>query len=433
MVSEPREKLNSFWFTRIINFGNPSSDRVSFRSPFPSPKAFRSAISWSENPHHCQHFSGDIFPVTFLKAPEPKTDPHASHVPLFSGGLNPTHRHVRVRGPLSGVELLPAGSSDAVLHFKASVSPLQTLLLHFFAFQPLAGLLSASSGLRRQLPSLAETSVRLGKASSSSTVTFLLCLGPDIPGSSSTAVIRPPFRVLFDPNVIQSQFMGQGYESHLVTPEDAIPDVDKVQWKKIDAQLSSVLWKSVDPKILHHLCAYKTCFKFWTRAKGLYTNDIQRFYKVVSDIVHVRQQDMDLSTYIGRIASLKEEFLTLMPFTNGAEAQQIQTDKFFMVLTLIGVCPDLESVRDQILASPSVPSLDDVFARLLRLSSTQTLSTDGPSDSSVLASQTNSRGGRSGNRGQGQRPQCTYCNKLGHTRDRCYQLHGRPPRTAHIA
>ena len=88
-----------------------------------------------------------------------------------------------------------------------------------------------------------------------------------------------------------------------------------------------------------------------------------------------------------------------MPFTNGPEAQQIQTDKFFMVLTLIGLRPDLESVRDQILASPSVPSLDDVFARLLRLSSTQTLSTDGPSDSSVLASQTNSRGGRSGNWG----------------------------------
>ena len=98
---------------------------------------------------------------------------------------------------------------------------------------------------------------------------------------------------------------------------------------------------------------------------------------------------MDLSTYIGRITSLKEEFL-LMPFTNGAEAQKIQTDKFFMVLTLIGLRLDLESVRDQILSSPSIPSLDDVFARLLRLSSTQTLSTDGPSDSSMLASQTNS-------------------------------------------
>ncbi|RVW60104.1 Retrovirus-related Pol polyprotein from transposon RE2 [Vitis vinifera] len=114
-------------------------------------------------------------------------------------------------------------------------------------------------------------------------------------------------------------------------------------------------------------------------------------------------------------------------------AQQTQLDKFFMVLTLIGLRPDLEPIRDQILGSSSVPSLDDVFARLLRISSTQTLPSDSASDSSVLVSQTTSRGGRSGTRGRGQRPHCTYCNKLGHTRDRCYQLHGRPPRTAHMA
>ncbi|RVW91951.1 hypothetical protein CK203_030104 [Vitis vinifera] len=36
-----------------------------------------------------------------------------------------------------------------------------------------------------------------------------------------------------------------------------------------------------------------------------------------------------------------------------------------MVLTLIGLRPDLETVCDQILDSSSVPSLDDVFARLL--------------------------------------------------------------------
>ena len=44
-----------------------------------------------------------------------------------------------------------------------------------------------------------------------------------------------------------------------------------------------------------------------------------------------------------------------------------------MVLTLISLRSDLETVRDQILDSSSVPSLDDVFARLLRISSTQTL------------------------------------------------------------
>ena len=63
----------------------------------------------------------------------------------------------------------------------------------------------------------------------------------------------------------------------------------------------------------------------------------------------------------------------------------------------------------------------------------KTLPSDNISYSSVLVSQTNSRGGRSGNRGRGQRPYCTYCNKLGHTRDWCYQLYGLPPRTTHVA
>ena len=122
-------KLYSFWFTHVIDSGNPSSDRVSFRSPFPSPKVFRLVIFWLENPHHRQHFSGDISDTdhiirsakrrfaTFLKAPEPKTDPRASHAPFFFGGLNPTHQRMRARGPLSGDELLPTGSFGAVLHF----------------------------------------------------------------------------------------------------------------------------------------------------------------------------------------------------------------------------------------------------------------------------------------------------------------------------
>ena len=142
---------------------------------------------------------------------------------------------------------------------------------------------------------------------------------------------------------------------------------------------------------------------------------------------------MDLSNYIDQIASLKEEFLTPMPLTSDVGAQQTQINKFFMVLTLIGLHPDLETVRDQILGTPSVSSLDDVFARLLRFSSTQTLPSDSTLDSSVLVSQTNLRGESRGNRSRGQRPHCTYCNKLGHTRDHCYQLHGRPPRTAHVA
>ena len=67
---------------------------------------------------------------------------------------------------------------------------------------------------------------------------------------------------------------------------------------------------------------------------------------MVSAIVNIRQQDINLFNYIGQIASLKEEFLTLLPLTSDVGAQQTQIDKFFMVLTLIGLCPNLETIRD---------------------------------------------------------------------------------------
>ncbi|RVX04881.1 hypothetical protein CK203_019314 [Vitis vinifera] len=93
-----------------------------------------------------------------------------------------------------------------------------------------------------------------------------------------------------------------------------------------------------------------------------------------------------------------------MPLTTNVGNQRTQIDKFFMVLTLIASVQILRPSAIKFLAVSSVPSLEDVFARLLRISSTQTLSSDNTSDSSVLVSQTNSRG-----------------------------LHGRPPRTAHVA
>ncbi|RVW30859.1 hypothetical protein CK203_110523 [Vitis vinifera] len=150
-------------------------------------------------------------------------------------------------------------------------------------------------------------------------------------------------RALFDPNIFRSPnnenylswsasvelwFMSQGYEDHLVTQEADIPEV-------------------------------------------------------ASSIVNVKQQDMDLSTYIGQIASLKEEFSTVMSLTIDVGDQRTQIDKFFMVLMLIGSVQILRTVRNQILSSSFIPSLDDVFARLLHISSTQTLPSNNTSDSSI--------------------------------------------------
>ena len=62
-----------------------------------------------------------------------------------------------------------------------------------------------------------------------------------------------------------------------------------------------------------------------------------------------------------------EEFDTLMPVSTDVERQQEHRQTLFLVLTLAGLPPDNDSVRDQILASPTVPTIDELFSRLLCL------------------------------------------------------------------
>ena len=76
---------------------------------------------------------------------------------------------------------------------------------------------------------------------------------------------------------VELWFMGQGYEDHLVTQEADIPEVDRVQWRKIDAQLCSVLWQSVDPKILFIFGPTKHALNFGIRRKG-YTRMISNVF-----------------------------------------------------------------------------------------------------------------------------------------------------------
>ncbi|RVX17825.1 FAM10 family protein [Vitis vinifera] len=62
--SQGRKKNPNYFGLSVIHSEKSFSDRVSFRSPFPSPKAFRSTVSPSENPHRRRFFRrlffGDI-------------------------------------------------------------------------------------------------------------------------------------------------------------------------------------------------------------------------------------------------------------------------------------------------------------------------------------------------------------------------------------
>ncbi|RVX05085.1 Retrovirus-related Pol polyprotein from transposon RE2 [Vitis vinifera] len=348
--------------------------------------SFRSVGSSLETTHRRRNFPATYFSdtdhtrrsawrrsPTFVKAPASKEDPRAVHAPFSGRRLHLTRRRVRAREAFSGDAPPPPASPAADQHPYLPGSPIRALHV------PLLGIfvsVSPPNSLSGEVPATFSPPQSLHVPWE---VFFYLSGGTtcDLRPSPFFGGATPQSEAVLGLSSIQIReydhqksdlylcylwisydyseklvgsenylswsasvelwFMGQGYEDHLVTQEADIPEVDRVQWRKIDAQLCQ--------RIIH--------------------NDIQRLYKVASAIGHLSQQDLDLSTYI----------VLHGPYSYWPSS-------------------DLEPIRDQILGSSSVPSLDDVFARLLRISSTQTLSSDSASDSSVLVSQTTSRGGR---------------------------------------
>ena len=138
------------------------------------------------------------------------------------------------------------------------------------------------------------------------------------------------------------------------------------------------------------------------------------------------------------MSALKDELISILPKSTNIETSLSKTDQVFMIILLLNLGPYFENIREQILTGAVIPDFDEALARLLCHTSTatQSMQSEITPDTSVMVSQSlsrgYSRGGRGSNRGRGQRPQCTYCHRVGHTHHRCYQLHGRLPRTAHL-
>ena len=231
---------------------------------------------------------------------------------------------------------------------------------------------------------------------------------------------------------VEIWFLGQGLDDHLTKKAVDINTADQDQWKKADYQLVSLLWQSIDPKLLVHFRTYKTCYDIWKKARNVYSNDVQRLYDVVHKLATLQMTENDLPTYLTKSQSTIDEVKLLMTGDN----MENKLDNMCMVFVLHGLYKDLESVRNQILTNPSIPIVENLMDRLLRVPPSETMiGSSSGSESSAFFSNTTNRGGRGhgrsgrGGRGSGNRPHCSYCNRMGHTRDKCYFLVGFPERS----
>ena len=147
-------------------------------------------------------------------------------------------------------------------------------------------------------------------------------------------------------NSVLLWFTGNGVEYHLTSTESSVEEGKRPQWRKHDALLCNILQQSIEPKTLDNLGDYQTCQPLWTQAKNLYTNDVQRLYRVLSSVDSLAQPGMELSSFVGRMSALKNELLSVLHKVTDAKTYLSNIDQIFMIFTLLKLGTEFDNIRE---------------------------------------------------------------------------------------
>ncbi|KAI3440618.1 ABC transporter domain-containing protein [Psidium guajava] len=231
------------------------------------------------------------------------------------------------------------------------------------------------------------------------------------------------------------------------------------EWKIVDATLRTLLWGSMAEFVRHLFMDCATAREVWIKCSLLYSgqNNMSRVCDMWEALFEAKIGDAGLAEYYARFASLYQRLKSYFPpATTVTQMQQREAD-MMTVLFLRGLGPDHTVLRQQITSQSTLPSIEEVYSRAARYTSSPKNLT--LSDSSAMVARGGqgtrgrvssrghwssdnsyrgrgrglqgrgfvrgggnnaSRGARGGGRGN---RFCTHCQLSGHTVDYCYDLH----------
>lgn len=238
----------------------------------------------------------------------------------------------------------------------------------------------------------------------------------------------------------QSVYMficGKGKDDYLtgVAPAPALNDPTYKKWKAENHMVMSWLINSMTTDIGENFLLYQTAQEIWEAARETYSTQEKsaEIFEVESLLQDLKQGDMLVNQYYNSLTKFwqKLDLLENYSWSCPADAANFKkiTEQKRLYKFLLGLSDMFEEVRSRILGRTTLPSLKEAFSEIRREESRKKLSQGAsmknPLEHSALATrgpdQRISKQGHPPNR-----PWCDYCRKKGHTRDTCWQIHGKP-------
>ncbi|XP_068483247.1 uncharacterized protein [Phaseolus vulgaris] len=222
--------------------------------------------------------------------------------------------------------------------------------------------------------------------------------------------------------LIRTILKGKGKVSHLTDIAPDEQDAKFKSWDEEDSMIMAWLWNSMVPEISDTCMFLKSSKKIWEAVEQTYSKGNKSVTEYANQL---KSLWMELDHYRVIKAKCSEDSAILKEY--------IEQDRVYDFL--VGLNPEYDQVRIQILGKEKVPGLNEVVAIIRSEESRRGLMLETPTtESSAMKAEggttmiTNQKkSGFSNIEKKQEEVWCTYCNKPRHTREKCWKLHGKPP------
>ncbi|XP_040941559.1 uncharacterized protein [Gossypium hirsutum] len=210
----------------------------------------------------------------------------------------------------------------------------------------------------------------------------------------------------------------------------AVIDAGFAKWMRGNGQVMTWLLNSMTPSISRNFLLYTTAAEIWSAVRETYssTDNIAELYHVEDQAATLKQGTMPVTLYYNTLTALWQQLDLYAHYDwvdprDVALYQQIVTQRRLFQF-LQGLNKDLDEVRGRVLAISPLPSLREAFSMVKKEESRRcVMLSDEPYSTSERSALLTHQSSPSSKRG---RPWCDHCKKPGHSKEKCWKLHGKP-------
>lgn len=219
-------------------------------------------------------------------------------------------------------------------------------------------------------------------------------------------------------------------------PTDSL---ELTRWERCNSVILTWIINSVSPEIAESINHCADCIQAWSILHVRFSgSNGPRLLSLHREITNLTQGDMSVGEYHGKLIKMwadeesleQDELCDLGLRCKSTRSIEVRRSRSRVIQFLMGLNSVHDQVRTNIVSFRPMPTVDEAYNMVLEDEMQKGIVNVTASEASVLyvsQGQTGVSGNQQGKNKRNSNLFCTHCQMKGHTKERCYKIHGYPP------